>query len=163
MIRAIGHEELALIREWAWVLPNEKLGSAQDTMKAGNLTPRQWVTVYELAANAANCATDALEEYFKFQPEVADSNSDTVIWMTARLLDALGQDVESIGGPPFLKRLGKIINMRNKSLHRGSILGEVGTQEIAATALADAATYVQFVRTGLTKLLNLDQQGRPRP
>lgn len=163
MIRQLTFDDLAQIREWAWVLPSEKIGSAHDTMKAANLTARQWVTVYEQAANAANCATDALELCFDYRPNTMESNSDTVMIMTGRLLDELHRDVDSIGGVAFLKRVGKLINTWNKSMHRASVLAEVGTKDVATAALTDAGVYIRFVRSGLAALLDLDQNGRQKP
>jgi len=82
--------------------------------------------------------------------------------MTGRLLAELHRDVDEIGGVSFLRRVGKMINTRNKSLHHASVLAEVGTKEVATAALTDAVKYVLFVRSGLVTLLGLDQQGRQK-
>lgn len=157
----ISLEDLGHIRELAWVLPAEKLGSAQDIIAAGTPTPRQWVTIYEQAANAANCATDAIEILYDHRKSRTEANAETVYRMIARIIQDLNKDVDEIGGVLFLQRVGKIINTRNKSMHRASVLSEVGNQKIATQALNDAQQYVRLVRLGLRSVCRLDENGIP--
>lgn len=141
------------IREYAFVMAGGRLKSVRDTIQAsgGELSPEQWVyQVFENAANAANTATDALEVLYGHKPSHGESNFETVIRMTARLLEATKSDVESIGGVEFLKRIGAMIKTRNKSLHYASVVATYGSREAAMPVLADAEEYVAWVQESLT-------------
>jgi hypothetical protein len=144
------------MREWAFVLADEKIGSARDTMRYAPLTARQWVNIFECAANAANCATDALEMLFGYQPSSAESNKEVVIKMTARLLDELDQDVDDIGGVDALRYLGRIISTRNKSMHKASVILDVGNEYEATRALEATERFVRWIQWGLVAVANVD-------
>jgi len=163
MTSPISREQLAQIRELAWVLPSEKIGSAQDTIKGGNSHRAvQWVMVYEQAPMRSTTATDALEEYFQYRPGEMDSNSETVMIMTGRLWLSWHRDVDEIGGSHSCDALVDDQHQEQESAPR--IRSRRGGNEggCDCRAYRCGEINVLFVRSGLVTLLGLDQQGRQK-
>lgn len=142
------------IVQWAFVLPEEKLGACRDMLAMGTLTGRQWVLVYEAAANAANLATDALEVVFGHRPSVAESNAEVVVKMAAELIDALGLEATS-ALIEDLKQIGIMIAIRNKSMHKQSQILRIGNEHDGRRALELAERYVDWVRQGVVRLTGI--------